>query len=143
MAEIEAPMSKIISLDNKLKLSAKEKAAAARRRKIIAVRKVFHCTHCASKCERCGIGLGHENQTHVKNTRVPYHFCDSCAEEYIDYIDRLQGRGDSEAFWHNEAWMAVWQNWIEYQGSIDNYLRSKEFRRLLQELRADGENFEA
>ncbi len=134
-------MSKIISLDDKLKLSAQEKAAAIRKRKILAVRKVFQCTHCASKCERCGVGLGPDNRTNADNTRVPYHFCDSCAEEYIDFIDRLQGRGDEQAYWHNEAWLKVWQTWIEYQGAIDHYLRSKEFRRLLRELRADGEDF--
>jgi hypothetical protein len=135
-------MSKIISLDDKLKLSAQEKAATIRKRKILAVRKVFQCTHCTSKCERCGIGLGPDNHTQVDNTRVPYHFCDSCAEEYIDFIDRLQGRGDEHAYWHNEAWLKVWQTWIEYQGTIDHYLRSKEFRRLLKELRADGDDIE-
>ena len=50
-------MSKIISLDDKLKLSSEQRAALERKRKILAVRKVFQCTHCASKCERCGISL--------------------------------------------------------------------------------------
>ena len=108
-------MSKIISLDDKLKLSAEQRAEVERRRKIMAVRKVFQCTHCASKCERCGVSLGPENQVQADNPRIPYHFCDSCAEEYMHYIDRLQGRKDSDAYWHNHAWMKVWQAWIEYQ----------------------------
>jgi hypothetical protein len=132
-------MSKIISLDDKLKMTAQDKAATIRKRKILAVRKVFQCTHCASKCERCGIGLGSDNHAYTDNTRVPYHFCDSCAEEYIDFIDRLQGCGDEQAYWHNEAWLKVWQTWIEYQGAIDHYLRSKEFRRLLKELSTDSD----
>jgi hypothetical protein len=127
-------MNKIILLDDKLKHSAEQKAATQRKRKIMAVRKVFHCTHCASKCERCGAGIGAENKAHLNNTRVPYHFCESCAEEYIDYIGKLQGKGDPQAYWHNHAWLKVWQTWIEYQGAIDNYLRSKEFRQLLEEL---------
>jgi len=131
-------MSKIISLDDKLKLSAEQRADVVRKRKIMAVRKVFQCTHCASKCERCSISLGPENRSQADNTRIPYHFCDSCAEEYVEYIDRLQGKSDSEAFWYNHAWMKVWQSWIEYQGAIDQYLRSREFRQLLAELRPDG-----
>lgn len=130
-------MSKIISLDDKLKLSADQKAAVVRKRKIMAVRKVFQCTHCASKCERCGTGIGPEPQKYTDSPRVPYNFCDSCAEEYIDYIDRLQGKGDPEAYWHNHDWLKVWRAWIEYQGTIDQYLRSEEFQNLLKELRPE------
>lgn len=127
-------MSKVISLNDKLKLSELERAAVARKRKILALRRIFQCTQCAAKCERCGTSLGPDNQVHADNTRIPYTFCDSCAEEYMDYIDQLQGRGDPEAYWHNHAWLRVWRSWIEYQGSVDHYLRSKEFRRLLEEL---------
>jgi hypothetical protein len=132
-------MNKIISLEDKLKLSAEQKAQMERKRKIVAVRKVFHCTHCASKCERCGAGIGSGNRTRLDDARVPYNFCDSCLEEYTDYIALLQGKGDPQAYWHNHAWMKVWQSWIDYQGAIDNYLRSKEFRRLLEELNPEFE----
>jgi hypothetical protein len=130
-------MSKIISLDDKLKLSAEQRVEVVRKRKIMAVRKVFQCTHCASKCERCGTSLGPDNRGQADNPRVPYNFCDSCSEEYIEYIQRLQGKGGSDAYWYNHAWLKVWQAWIEYQGAIDQYLRSKEFRRLLDELRPE------
>lgn len=127
-------MSKIIPLNDKMKLSAAQKASVLRKQKIMAVRKVFQCTHCASKCERCGISLGMEPAARGDHPRTPYHFCGSCAEEYIDYVNRLQGKGDPEAYWHNHDWLKVWHTWIEYQGATDQYLRSKEFRRLLDEL---------
>ena len=132
-------MSKIISLDERLKMTEREKAFVERKRKILAVRQVFQCTHCASKCERCGTGMGPENHTQTDNPRIPYRFCDSCAEEYMDYIDQLQGKGNPEAYWHNHAWMKAWRAWIEYQGAIDQYMRSKEFQRLIQELRTDND----
>jgi hypothetical protein len=130
-------MTKIIPLDEKLKINAEQKAAVLRRQKIMAVRKMFQCTQCASKCERCGTPLGMEMRQggHPKS---PYHFCISCAEEYADYIERLQGKGDPEAYWHNLEWLKSWHAWIEYQGAIDTYLRSKEFRRLLDELGPDN-----
>jgi hypothetical protein len=133
-------MSKVISLDDKLKLSATQREALERKRKLMAVRKVFQCTHCASKCERCGTSLGTDNQANKGNPRIPYNFCDSCAEEYVEYIDRLQAKGNPEDYWYNHAWLKVWQTWIEYQGAIDQYLRSKEFRQLLNELRPESDH---
>jgi len=69
------------------------------------------------------------------NPRIPYRFCESCAEEYIDFIERLKGGGDPDRYWHNDAWLAVWKSWIDYQSSIDNYLKSKEFLKLLREMK--------
>jgi hypothetical protein len=134
----EPLMTKVISLNDKLKLTEMEKEAAERKSKILAVHKIFQCTQCASKCERCGTTLGPDNHVLAGSTRIPYTFCDSCAEEYMDYIDKLQGKGDTRAYWHNHAWLRVWRSWIEYQGAVDHYVRSKEFRRLLDELRLDN-----
>lgn len=133
-------MGKIISLDDKLKMTERDKASVERKRKIMAVRQIFQCTHCASKCERCGMVLGVDNHTQKASTRIPYHFCDGCAEEYVDYIGKLQGKCDPETYWHNHAWMEAWRAWIEYQGAMDQYMRSNEFRQLIEELRPNEDN---
>lgn len=133
-------MGKIISLDDKLKMIERGRASAKHKRKIIAVRQIFQCSHCASKCDRCGTILGMDNYTQKANTRIPYHFCNGCAEEYIDYIDKLQGKGDPGAYWHNHAWMKAWRAWIDYRGAMDQYMRSNEFRRLIEELRPGEDN---
>jgi hypothetical protein len=130
-------MAEIISLDEKLLLSDKEKAVRARMLKIQAVRKMLQCTHCRMKCEKCGAYLeGRQGQTKQNHNllRVPYRFCSSCAEEYIEYIDRLKGGGDPSYYWHNEWWMKSWRAWIDYRSAIDQHTRSKEFLQLLQEL---------
>lgn len=131
-------MADIISIDDKLALTKQKKAALSKRRKIQAVQKVFQCTQCAYKCEKCGTQIGKvpaEQQEIPRNIRVPYRLCESCAEEYIDYIERHKGGGDPECYWHNEAWLALWKSWIDYQGAIDRYLKSKEFTQLIQELK--------
>jgi hypothetical protein len=136
-----APMADIIAIDNKRKIKDKERSDLIRMHKIMAVRKVFHCTHCASKCEKCGSQLGLDpidGQTTKKNPQVPYNFCESCSEEYKDYIARLQGKGNPAYYWHNDAWLDIWQKWIHYQHTIDTFLKSKEFTRLLQELKQGG-----
>jgi len=131
-------MSKVISLDDKLKINAEQKAAVLFKQKIMAVRKVFQCSHCPSKCERCGTPLGMDPKELGEHPKTPYHFCAGCAEEYIDYVHRLQGKGDPEAYWHNHDWLKAWHAWIEYQGAVDRYVHSKEFRRLVDELGPDG-----
>lgn len=125
-------MSKVIPLIEKLKTNVEQKAAALRKRKVRAVYKVFQCTQCASKCERCGAAIDHNTEN--PPTRIPYHFCTGCAEEYMDYVRQLRGEADGEAYWHNHQWMKVWRTWIDYQGAVDQYLKSKEFRRLIDEL---------
>ena len=130
-------MANIISLDDKLNLSASQKAAVARRRKILAVRRIFQSTHGADKCERCQTALAPENRGKAQRLHMPYRFCDSCADEFKDYIDMLQGSQDKSNYWHNEAWMKVWRAWIDYRGAIDDYLRSDEFQRLVSELQSE------
>jgi hypothetical protein len=34
--------------------------------------------------------------------------------------------------------MDAWTKWIEYQSSVDRYIKSKEFKKLLDELRQTG-----
>ena len=130
-------MADVISLDKKKKVAEAQREAQVRRRKIQAVQKVFQCTHCAFKCEKCGTQLDDtaDAQAAPKGPRMPYRFCAGCMEEYVDYIERLQGKGDSDAYWHNDVWMAMWRGWIDYQSSMDSYLKSKEFVQLMQELK--------
>ena len=127
-------MADIISIDNKLALAKEQKAALIRKRKIKAVQKVFQCTQCAYKCEKCGTQLERAEQER-ENIRVPYRLCESCSEEYIDYIERHKGAGDTDCYWRNKSWMDLWKSWIDYQSAIDSYMKSKEFLQLLQELK--------
>lgn len=131
-------MADIISIDDKLVLAKEKKEALIRERKIQAVQKIFQCTQCAFKCEKCGTQIGQEldvNREKNRNLRIPYRLCESCAEEYVDYIHRHQGKGDPDCYWHNDAWLELWRSWISYQGSIDRYLKSKKFVQLLHELK--------
>ena len=131
-------MATIISLDSKLQLDKEKKTALIKKRKISAVQKVFQCTRCAFKCEKCGTQISlaqHSKERDTCTLSVPYCFCESCFEEYTDYLERLKGGGDSDCYWRNEAWLAVWQRWIDCQEAIDRYLKSKEFLRLLQEFK--------
>jgi len=128
----------IISLDEKLQLAKDKRNELIRRRKLLAVKKVFQCTHCSFKCEKCGtqISVGQQGvKAAERNIRIPYRFCQSCSEEYVDFIERLKGKGDPDCYWHNDDWAAAWKKWIDYQGAVDRYTKSKEFLQLLKELK--------
>ena len=123
-------MADIISLDSKLQLARDKKANLIKKRKIFAVQKVFQCTQCSFKCEKCGSQISHAHHVKENDSRsikVSYRLCESCMEEFNDYIEKIKGKGDSDSYWHNDAWIDVWKTWIDYQNAVDRYLKSKEF----------------
>jgi hypothetical protein len=128
----------VISINSKLNHSKRKQAEIDRMRKILAVQKIFQCTQCAMKREKCGTQIAHPppiSGDTPRQRRIPYRFCESCTEEYVDYIERMKGGGDPDCYWRNEDWLAVWKTWIDYQGARDRYVKSKGFARLLQELK--------
>lgn len=139
----EVVVMNIISIDTKLQLAKNKRAALIKKRKLMAVQRVFQCIHCAFKCEKCGAQIqagqqSKKNDSH--NLRIPYRFCEGCSEEYIDFIDRLNGKGDPDCFWHNDTWLDAWKKWIDYQSTVDRYLKSKEFIQLIKEIKQTGPN---
>ena len=81
-------MGNIISLDEKLKCTQQKQDAIIRKRKLLAVRKIFRCTHCVAKCEKCGVQISTENNPSVPEYWVPYNFCNSCSEEYVEFCNK-------------------------------------------------------
>lgn len=124
-------MADVISLSRKRQIALDRQEALVRRRKIEAVRRVLQCTHCSLKCEKCGTQI---QDRPLDQRPLPYRFCNECAEEYVDYLERLQGKGDPVCYWRNDCWMEAWRSWIEHQGALDHYKKSKEFLELIREL---------
>lgn len=133
-------MANVISLDQKLQLTKTQKGALIKMHKVAAIRKVFQCTHCVLKCEKCGTQITEQASAEMdaRAHRIPYRFCESCMEEYGDYIRRLQGKGNPDCYWHNEQWLKLWRSWIDYQSAVDQYLKSKEFIVLLNALKQEN-----
>ncbi len=131
-------MAEIISFNEKLLDARDRERDRIRKRKIQAVRKVYRGNRGALRCERCAQplspdGSGEENPE--MNLRVPYNFCETCTEEYIDFVDRLKGGGDPDCYWRNDIWLEIWKRWIDFQGAVDRYIKTKEFVQLLEELK--------
>jgi len=128
----------IIPLDEKIQILKNKKSALVRKRKIQAVQNVFRCVRCAFKCEKCGMSIEFKNRNRSAKSdtfKIPYNFCENCREEYIDYINYLKGNKNPDNYWYNDSWMQLWKGWIDYQSFLDGYLKSKEFKTLLLEMK--------
>ncbi len=131
-------MADIISICDKLAQVRDRQSASRDKRKRLAVQQMYQCAGCSAVCERCSapVTAGCRCETGKdRDPRIPYRFCEDCAEEFVDYIDRLQGRVDDTLYWRNEAWMEIWATWINHRAALDRHFRSKEFARLLEELK--------
>ena len=129
-------MSKIISF-NKRRIDKKEKTGKEKKElKILAVQKIFQCIRCAFKCEKCGANVEFDatpDDSKTSTFHIPYNLCEECREEYIAYILFQKGKKDPNDYWRNDQWATLWEKWIDYQGAMDNYLKSRGFKQLIHE----------
>ena len=125
-------MSKVIDLEDRLKLEQRKKAKVDKAKKLDIVRKTVQCTRCLARCAKCNVQF--DTQEMYQRFKGPYRFCPICQEEYEEFV-RLRGTGEkSPHYWHNNEWFQVWQTWLDYQQAMKNYGESKEFLELVQEV---------
>jgi hypothetical protein len=128
-------MSKVIDIEDRLKLEQKKKAKVAKAKKVEVVRKVMQCTRCLARCARCGVQF--ETQEMYQRFKGPFRFCSSCQEEYEDFV-RVKEKGEeSPYYWHNREWLNLWERWLEYQKALKAYGESPEFIDLIREVEWD------
>lgn len=126
----------IISFDNIRQEAAEKAAGRLRKTKVLAARKGIREARRPNRCEKCSgqVSDADPDRTDGRRLQTPYIFCDSCLAEYTDFIDRLQGRGNPDLYWHNDVWLESWRRWIDYKSTLDRYIRSKEFTQLVREI---------
>ena len=134
-------MADIIPIDERIADAREKKSTRDRKLKIRAVQKIFQCTRCAFKCEKCGTQIDPHTATETsepEHLQKSFRLCTDCREEYHDYVNWQEDRTDSETYWRNDAWRELWRSWIAYQHSLERYMESKEFLQLLHELQNNG-----
>ncbi len=128
-------MSKVIDIEDRLKLEQKKKARVDKAKKTETVRKVVQCTRCLARCARCGVQF--DTAEMYKRYPGPYRLCAFCQEEYEDYLWVTEKGKESPYYWHNREWQALWQSWIDYQKAMKSYGESPEFIDLVREVELD------
>lgn len=125
-------MSKIIDLEKRLQQEQKKKAKVDKAKKLEYIRKFLQCKRCLARCAMCGVQF--DPQEMYKRYQGPYRFCSACQEEYDEYCRVKESGGETTIYYHNDEWLALWENWLNYQDSLKKYTESPEFIELLREV---------
>ena len=128
-------MSKVIDIEDRLRLEQRKKAKVDHAKKLETVRKTIQCTRCLARCAKCSVQF--DTQEMYQRFKGPHRLCAGCQEEYEEFL-RLQGTGEqSPYYWHNKEWLQVWQTWLDYQQAMKDYGESPEFLDLVREVELD------
>jgi hypothetical protein len=135
-------LADILSFKEKRQKDEENKKAHLNKLKRITIQRAVQFGRITGKCDKCGVQIDLDSLTGNRELRVPYYFCRFCSDEYIDYIERLKGGGDKDCYWRNMNWLEKWRKWIDYQSAVDGYMRSREFKMLIKEMKDGGQDDE-
>ena len=125
-------MTKVIDIEDRLRLEQRKKAKVEKAKKLEAVRKMMQCSRCLARCARCGIQF--DTTEMYKRYPGPYRLCSFCQEEYDDFLKITEKSQESPCYWHNREWLALWRSWVDYQQAMKAYSESREFIDLVWEV---------
>ncbi|MBM4295693.1 MAG: hypothetical protein FJ126_12435 [Deltaproteobacteria bacterium] len=128
-------MSKIIDIEDRLKLEQKKRAKVDKAKKAEVVRKILQCTRCLARCLKCGVQF--DTHEMYKRYKGPFRFCQSCQEEYDEFLRVRDAGQESSLYWYNKEWQRLWQAWLDYQQAVKDYGESPEFLDLVREVEWD------
>jgi len=125
-------MTKVIDIEDRLRLEQRKKAKVEKAKKLEAVRKMMQCSRCLARCARCGVQF--DTTEMYKRYPGPYRLCSFCQEEYDDFLRIIEKGQESPCYWHNREWLALWRSWVDYQQAMKTYNESPEFIDLVREV---------
>ena len=128
-------MDKIVNLEERIEDREKKKQLKQYRGKIETLKKIIQCTSCHFKCAMCGLQMearGSSREAHL--APIGLNLCESCRDEFDDFLSISRGVNRSDIFWHNQEWKDMWSAWLKYRKSINTFMDSPEFRLLLEEI---------
>ena len=128
-------MKKVINIHERLEGQKHELRLKKYRKKIDTLKRVTQCSSCHYKCAMCGQYLDETDfYDMTEKYDHEYSFCESCGEEFEDFLTLSGGGKSPEVFWHNEEWKRMWSTWLSYRKAVSDFLNSHEFDIMLNEL---------
>ncbi len=128
-------MEKIISIHERIEHQRFKSQQKKYRKKIDTLHRITQCSSCHFKCAMCGKYLESADSCNIpEETDNEYTFCDGCQEEFNDFLALCRGEKIPHVFWHNREWKKMWAAWLRYQRAINEFLDSREFDMLLEEI---------
>ena len=128
-------MEKVVDLEERIESRKSKERLEHFRGKMETVQKILQCSSCHLKCAMCSTLLeGRDTSTASHPAHLGLRFCGSCREEFEEFLAITESEAQPTLFWHNEEWKAMWSAWLNYRRTIAAFLRSSEFKLLLEEL---------
>ncbi|MEW6665122.1 MAG: hypothetical protein AB1512_07870 [Thermodesulfobacteriota bacterium] len=128
-------MEKVVDLEERIQSRRSKERLEQFRGKMETVQKLLQCSSCHLKCAMCNAQLqGQDPSTVSHPAHLGLRFCGSCREEFEEFLAITRNDAAPTLFWHNEEWKNMWSAWLDYRRSITAFLRSNEFKLLLEEL---------
>ncbi|MBW1769063.1 MAG: hypothetical protein JRJ65_18700 [Deltaproteobacteria bacterium] len=128
-------MDKVVNLRERLESDRKRKQAEQYRGKMRSIQKLVQCASCHMRCVMCGLHLDPAEATYKTAPKPGFTFCETCSEEFEDYLAQSKGEGDpGRPYWHNEEWEKMWTAWLDYQRTLHRFVSSHEYKLILKEL---------
>ena len=125
-------MSNVIDIEKRLQLEQKKKAKVDKAKKLEFIRKFLQCKRCLARCSMCGVQF--DPQDMYKRHHGSFASAAVVRKNMMNFCgSRKKGR-IPPYYWHNEEWLAIWENWLNYQESLQKYTESSEFIELLREV---------
>jgi hypothetical protein len=128
-------MAQIIPLEDRLRKQKEGALSKEKKQRSDSFRMVMQCTACPHKCAKCGSQL-ETPKPMVLSEALPLRLCPGCWEEYRLFKEMASGHPPTagQEYYHNQAWMGIWKSWLEYQRNLQEYRKSKEYLRMVEEL---------
>ncbi|MFO7986860.1 MAG: hypothetical protein R6U38_13450 [Desulfatiglandaceae bacterium] len=125
-------MDKVLNITHRLEDRKRKEQVETYRDRFDTVQRIVHCSGCQYKCAMCGRHMEPSDPTDSTcRVEAEFNLCDSCGSEYEEFRKmKRHGATDSNLFWHNEEWMALWAAWCEYQRTISRFRKSFDLHQL-------------
>ncbi len=127
-------MDKIVSFNKRLEKKKQKETLVTYRSKIRSLRRSVQCSSCHLRCAMCGIRAQTRDSSGRDLKATPEFFlCEDCRKEYEDFVSVHSDGKSSDFFWHNDEWLEMWSSWLRYRSALRAFIKSPEFKLLLQE----------
>ena len=128
-------MDKIVDICDRIESKKQKIQAEKYRGKLEAIQKLIQCSACNFRCAMCGHHVDVAESSHgTPPVSLGFSLCETCRDEFEDFLSVTEGGKTSDVSWHNEDWVKMWSAWLSYRRAITGFINSREFKRLMQEL---------
>ena len=128
-------MTKIVDMQHQIQKKRQKELIEKYRDRMETVQKMIQCSSCYFRCAMCGMPV--ERSRAVKSS-PGLTFCEGCRQEFEEYQDISRGEKQPELFWHNREWQNVWSSWLGYRRAISEFIKSRGFKLLIEEMDSDS-----